>query len=119
MATRPVSSLDSALVTFVALLFQSVISSEDDSRRRLSDEKVIENWFALFWYLIGLGFIIVGAIQVLYSHLASYKFLKRYQTEAFRVVGQVLSCDEIPGHVKKYVRNSSAVFGSHTEIGRQ
>jgi hypothetical protein len=102
MASRPVSSLDLALVTLF-LLFQSVISSSDDSSDdSSSDEQKLENWYALARYLIALGFIIVGATQVLYGHVESYKFLKGYQNEANRIAGQVLSCDELPGHIKKY-----------------
>jgi hypothetical protein len=61
----------------------------------------IEAWFTLFRYLVGLGFVIFGAYTILYNDIATYIFLKKYQ-KATPIQGQVLSCEELPGNVKKY-----------------
>jgi hypothetical protein len=61
----------------------------------------IEAWFTLFRYLVGLGFVIFGAYTILYNDIATYIFLKKY-LKATPIQGQVLSCEELPGNVKKY-----------------
>lgn len=68
--------------------------SEEEERIR---EILVDDWYDLIRYLVGLGFCISGLIGLYFHQFASYYFLKKYTRprETERRIGRVLSCEPI------------------------
>jgi hypothetical protein len=65
------------------------------------NEIIIEDWFSLIRYLMGIGLIIFGLHSLLYSHIATYFHLHQYKHHAQSIKGDVLSCESTPAHSTK------------------
>jgi multisubunit Na+/H+ antiporter MnhB subunit len=60
-------------------------------------EMLVDDWYDLIRYLVGLGVCIFGLIGLYFHQFASYYFLKKYARprETERRIGRVLSCEPI------------------------
>jgi hypothetical protein len=98
--------------------YYSYYSYNDDNRdveeieayeQRLHDI-IVEDWYDLVRYLVGLGFAIFGLIGLYFHQFASYYFLKRYTyTEGtVRKSGLVLSIESM-NNVPRYPLSSATV----------
>ena len=68
--------------------------SEEEERIR---EILVDGWYDLIRYLVGLGLCIFGLIGLYFHQFASYYFLKKYTrpSDTERRIGRVLSCEPI------------------------
>lgn len=85
-------------VFFLALLLCNEVHGDGETE----GEVLVENWFDLVRYLLGLAFLIFGIFFLLYSDIATYSLLRGYNKFGRSIPGEVLSCTDIPGHVKKF-----------------
>lgn len=56
--------------------------------------------FSILKYIFGLAAVILGVFLLTYKDIAAFQFLKRYD-HAERTTGQVLSCEQLPGHARR------------------
>ena len=101
---KQTATMTKAGILTLLLFFLRLDYTEAMMRLLPSEEEEIEilDWFSLVRYLIGLGCIVVGCILLLYGNLASYRFLRRYQTNGIAIQGQVVSCTKMRNKTKKY-----------------
>jgi hypothetical protein len=86
----------------------SEVDIDAEEQQRLHDI-LVEDWYDLVRYLVGLGFAIFGLIGLYFHQIASYYFLKRYTDSngTVRRMGRVLSCEPM-SHCPHYPRTPSA-----------
>jgi hypothetical protein len=87
-------------IFLLALLLCNVVHGDGDGESE--EEVLVEDWFDLIRYLMGLAFLIFGIFFVLYSVIATYSMLRCYNKTGRIVTGEVLPCTDVPGHVKKF-----------------
>jgi hypothetical protein len=87
-------------IFLLALLLCKAVHGDGDDESE--EEVLVEDWFDLIRYLMGLAFLIFGIFFVLYSDIATYSMLRCYNKTGRIVPGEVLSCEDVPGHVKKF-----------------
>ena len=69
----------------------------DAMEEELVKEMIVDEWYDLVRYLVGLGLCIFSLIGLYFHQFASYKFVKKYTKprETERRVGRVVSCEPI------------------------
>jgi hypothetical protein len=85
-------------VFLLSILLCKAVHGNDETE----EEILIEDWFNLIRYMMGLAFLIFGILFLLYSDIGTYSLLRSYNKLGRSIPGEVLSCAEIPGHVKKF-----------------
>ena len=89
-------------------------NNDDDAAAAAAEEEkrvhniIVDEWYELVRYLVGLGLCIFGLIGLYFHQFASYYFLKRYTRSrgTERRIGRVVSCEPL-------VRNTSATARKH------
>jgi hypothetical protein len=81
-----------------ALTIDGVAASNSDSNdARYAHDTIVDDWYELIRYLVGLSLCIFGLIGLYFHQFASYHFVKKYTKpmETEHRVGRVLSCEPI------------------------
>jgi hypothetical protein len=75
--------------------FVTTEQQEQEAEEQRLHEIIVEDWYDLVRYLVGLGFCIFGLIGLYFHQFASYYFLKRYTNPSGteRKIGRVISCE--------------------------
>jgi hypothetical protein len=70
---------------------------EDPEEQKRVHDILVEDWYDLVRYLVGLGFCIFGLIGLYFHQFAAYYFLKRYTNPngTEQRLGKVISCEPI------------------------
>jgi hypothetical protein len=68
-----------------------------EEEEEIMHEMLVDDWYDLVRYLVGLGLCIFGLIGMYFHQFASYYFLKRYTRPRFteRRIGRVISCEPL------------------------
>lgn len=71
--------------------------TEDAEERKRAHDVIVEEWYDLVRYLVGLGLCIFGLIGMYFHQFASYYFVKKYSRprETEHRIGTVLSCEPL------------------------
>lgn len=92
------TGIQQPFVFLLALLLCKAVHGDGETE----GEILVEDWFNLIRYLMGLACLIFGVFFLLYSDIATYSLLRYYNKLGRSIPGEVLSCTDVPGHVKKF-----------------
>eukprot|EP00532_Pseudo-nitzschia_australis_P009825 CAMPEP_0168232060 /NCGR_PEP_ID=MMETSP0140_2-20121125/16929_1 /TAXON_ID=44445 /ORGANISM="Pseudo-nitzschia australis, Strain 10249 10 AB" /LENGTH=479 /DNA_ID=CAMNT_0008164557 /DNA_START=143 /DNA_END=1582 /DNA_ORIENTATION=+ len=75
----------------------STTYTDDAEERKRVHDIIVEEWYDLVRYLVGLGLCIFGLIGMYFHQFASYYFVKKYSRprETEHRIGTVLSCEPL------------------------
>lgn len=92
-------------------------TQEQEAEEERLHEIIVEDWYDLVRYLVGLGFCIFGLIGLYFHQFASYYFLKRYTNPngTERKMGRVISCEPMRVRPQEPLSHTTSTLSAETE----